>query len=224
MCFSAEASLTASILLSGIGVATLKQARARSQTLFALIPLLFAIQQFCEGILWFALDHGLHPVWWSRFAEYTFLFFAFLTWPIIFPLALWKMEESPSRRLWLLFCLGVGILFVAGNLIAIQGHILSVIVINHSLQYGAYKTSSMALDYGIKSVYLLATVVPCFISSYPKIWFFGLCTACAFVLAEFFYKATFSSVWCFFAAIVSSMIFALLRNYNPCIPKNQKRW
>lgn len=223
MCFSTEASFTASILLGGIGIATLKQTRSRAQTLFALIPFLFAIQQFCEGVLWMALNQGLHPVWWSRFAEYTFLFFAFLTWPIIFPLAFWSMEESPSRRLALLFCLGMGALFVAGHLIAIQGHALSVTIINHSLQYGAYKTSSVALDYGIKAIYLLATVVPCFVSTYPKAWFFGLCTAFAFVVAQFFYEATFSSVWCFFAAIVSSMIFALLRNYNP-LPKNQKRW
>ncbi len=45
MCFSASASFIAGTSLCAIGVATVKRAEARSELPFAMIPLLFGIQQ-----------------------------------------------------------------------------------------------------------------------------------------------------------------------------------
>jgi hypothetical protein len=56
MCFSATASFGASVVLGTIGVATLTKVKERAQVPFAIIPIMFAVQQFTEGILWIGLS------------------------------------------------------------------------------------------------------------------------------------------------------------------------
>jgi hypothetical protein len=52
MCFSASASFIAGGSLSAVGVATLKQTKARTELPLAMIPLLFGVQQLTEGVIW----------------------------------------------------------------------------------------------------------------------------------------------------------------------------
>ena len=55
MCFSATASFSAGALLLGIGTLTLRSAlatRQRHALPFAAIPMLFAMQQLIEGVIW----------------------------------------------------------------------------------------------------------------------------------------------------------------------------
>ena len=52
MCFSASASFIAGTSLSAVGVAALKRTEARTERPFAMIPMLFGIQQMTEGIIW----------------------------------------------------------------------------------------------------------------------------------------------------------------------------
>ena len=61
MCFSATASFVAGTSLSVIGVATLKHVKRKTEIPFAMIPLLFGIQQLTEGVIWltFANDAPL---------------------------------------------------------------------------------------------------------------------------------------------------------------------
>ena len=51
MCFSATASFISGTTLCVIGVATLKQTKGSAEVPFALIPLLFGIQQLIEGVI-----------------------------------------------------------------------------------------------------------------------------------------------------------------------------
>jgi hypothetical protein len=52
MCFSATASFSAGTVLLGLGALTLKLVRHPRELMFAAIPLLFAIQQWTEGVIW----------------------------------------------------------------------------------------------------------------------------------------------------------------------------
>ena len=73
MCFSAPASFIASgglAVLGGVSFVTAK----KEDKILAAIPILFAIQQFCEGIQWIYLNSGSS----SLIAGYLFLFFAFI--------------------------------------------------------------------------------------------------------------------------------------------------
>lgn len=71
MCFSAISSFSASIIIGGIGVSTVKKTTAKKDTIFASIPIIFAIQQFCEGFIWLSISN-------LSFAEFqTFFTYAF---------------------------------------------------------------------------------------------------------------------------------------------------
>ena len=51
MCFSAPASFIAGTALSAIGLVALRNTRKRTEVPFAMIPLLFGIQQLIEGVI-----------------------------------------------------------------------------------------------------------------------------------------------------------------------------
>ena len=50
MCFSALASFTAAVFLGIVGVVGLMKAQ-RNEKMVAFIPLIFAVQQVCEGLV-----------------------------------------------------------------------------------------------------------------------------------------------------------------------------
>ena len=57
MCFSATASFSAGAVLLGLGTLALKTASRPRELPFAAIPLLFAIQQLSEGVIWLTFRH-----------------------------------------------------------------------------------------------------------------------------------------------------------------------
>ncbi|WP_074903317.1 DUF6629 family protein [Nitrosomonas communis] len=61
MCFSAGASFIASGALSIISVSAIRKVKNRKDIFIAFIPLIFAFQQFTEGLLWVALGNGEMP-------------------------------------------------------------------------------------------------------------------------------------------------------------------
>src|SRR5262245_59670977 len=126
MCFSAEASFTAAALLSVIGFAAVSETKRRKEIFLALLPLVFALQQFSEGVLWVALEHGFYPSLWSQIAGGVFLFVAFVTWPVWLPLSLYLIEKEGWRKRVILATLMAGILFAIGNLVAVAHYPLTV--------------------------------------------------------------------------------------------------
>src|SRR5438034_1173375 len=60
MCFSATGSFGLSGVLGGAGVAALTRNSSPRRALFAALPLLFALQQVIEGVVWLAFHS--HPV------------------------------------------------------------------------------------------------------------------------------------------------------------------
>ena len=80
MCFSASASFIASGGLAALGGVSFVSAKKKDKVL-AVIPIMFSIQQFCEGIQWLYLNSGSS----SPVFGYLFLLFAFILWPIYVP-------------------------------------------------------------------------------------------------------------------------------------------
>jgi len=90
MCFSATASFVTGVSLSALGVATLKKAQRKVGVPFAMIPLLFGVQQIIEGMLWlsFRFDAPLLNV----ITTYAFTLFSHVLWPIFVPFAIGLVE------------------------------------------------------------------------------------------------------------------------------------
>ena len=100
MCFSATASFSAGALLLGIGTLTLRSARATRQPralLFAAIPMLFAIQQLIEGVIWLTFTDELPRL--NAVMTHAYSFFSHVLWPVVVPLAVVLMEPNRWRRL-----------------------------------------------------------------------------------------------------------------------------
>jgi len=92
MCFSANASFGAGVILTVIGVASIKKCHHPYMLLFASIPLLFGIQQIAEGILWVTLPQP-DNVNIKKAAKYSYLVFAQVLWPIWVPISIMLMEK-----------------------------------------------------------------------------------------------------------------------------------
>ena len=108
MCFSATASFVAGTALSGLGVATLRATRRRSETAFAAIPLMFGLQQMVEGVLWLSFRFDAPQL--NQAMTYLFSMFSHVLWPIFVPFAIGLVETVTWRRSVIWGFQGVGLL------------------------------------------------------------------------------------------------------------------
>jgi len=212
MCFSTEASFSASAVLGAMGCVMIKNCSTRSQLLLASIPFLFAIQQLSEGLLWMQLGDQNQSPHTLLNAQRVFLSFAFLIWPIWIPLSLGIIEKVSWRK-WLIFVdLACGIALSLVNLSFALQQEVSVKIINHSIQYFGHIPPQTL-------IYPAIVLVPCFISSLKNMWMFGVLVGAGYLVAQYFYETTFVSVWCFFAAIVSLFIYKILKDNQTVVVK-----
>ncbi len=199
MCFSAPASFVAGAALTATGVITTRAAKRRERA-FASIPLLFGIQQLLDGIAWIAIGKSVTA---TSFAAYGYAFFAYMLWPVLVPFAVLQLEPDKGRRKLLTVILVIGLLTALYALVLMLSGPVTARTLNSCIRYDT------AIPYWLPMLipYMLATVGSCLVSSRRFINWFGLVVLIASGIAGWFYFATFSSVWCFFAAILSGMIY-----------------
>lgn len=212
MCFSAEASFAGAAVLTLTGIFTLRLGLNKKQIMLALIPFLFAFQQFNEGWLWILLPQSMDSIA-VVIAKYSFLFVALAVWPSWIPISLLTFEDKPWNKRVLAIFSGIGSLYS----LQMVGYLLywffskdvSIEMLNHHIQY-EYRLYPYENLYGIG--YLICTLLPSFFSSHKGIKILGCLNLATFLIAMYVYEAYFVSVWCFFAAWVSIGIYFVLRN------------
>lgn len=208
MCFSATASFGASGVLLVIGTASIIKAVGIRQLPFAVVPLLFAVQQFTEGFLWLAAEEQ-SPGNKDILAQ-TYVFFAQVLWPVWIPIAFLWLEKEVKRKLMLKGLIGAG--FLVGGYLAycLFTYEVKAEITGHHIKY--------ILDYprplrGYGNVlYGLATVVPAFVSGVRGMKIFGLLIVMAYMVSFFYFWDVLISVWCYFAALISISIWYLIPN------------
>jgi len=97
MCFSAGASFAGGVIISGIGVLTVREIHKPSQLVFACIPLFFGVQQIMEGCVWLALRNS-DFISIQKIATYCFLVMAQVLWPTLIPVSVLLMEKNKKER------------------------------------------------------------------------------------------------------------------------------
>lgn len=205
MCFSTEASFTAAVSLGAIGILTFKKTSSPNQYFLASIPLLFALQQLSEGLIWLHLREGVGPEGLLTFSKYYFLTFAFLVWPIWLPLAFASLEPIKWRRSLLFVNLLFGFILSLLNFTYALQEGVTVKIVNHSIQYIGNIPSQEIL-------YPLIVILPMFLSSVKDVWIYGVFVFAGLLVANYYYIETSTSVWCFFAAVVSLFIYKIVSN------------
>ena len=208
MCFSAEASFASgAVLLATGGVATAYSIRRRDWRFvpFALMPVAFGLQQLTEGVVWRGLHRERADL--IRPAALAFLFFALAWWPVWMPLAVSVSSAGWVRRTALAF-LVVGVMLaglLAGPVLADPDRYLVVRVIEHHIRYDidAIPIFQALPKDPVKFVYLLAVGIPLFLYRDRRVKLFGVLLAGAAVITKVLADYAFTSVWCFFAALLA---------------------
>jgi len=185
-----------------MGAATLREAKTRSRAPLAAMPLLFGIQQAVEGVVW--ISSGLPRL--QLAAAFVYVLFSHVLWPFYVPLAVGAIEP-PGRSKTALKCF-----LVAGTALSLW--LAAYIVrgpVTASLASGCvvYRMVLPPIPYGL-AAYVFVTVFACLISSHKFIRVLGLAMMGALAIALWAYLEAFYSVWCFFAAILSAIIFVHL--------------
>lgn len=199
MCFSAGASFIVGGALGATGVYTLSKAKKKTELPFASIPLLFGIQQAIEGVIWISFGSPLI----NTVMIYAYSIFSHVLWPIYVPLSVVLLETVPWRKKVLLVFLLMGIVVSTYLLYFLLTLPLSAQVVNRSIVY----ISPHFYVIPMLILYFSSTCISSLFSSHKIINMFGIAALLSAAIAYKFYATSFISVWCFFAAILSSLIF-----------------
>ena len=205
MCFSASASFVAGAALSAAGVVTLRMTSRKAEIPFAMIPLLFGLQQLTEGLIWLSFrNESMLPN-----ATLTFIYslFSHVLWPIYIPFAVGLLETVPLRRKAVAACQ------IAGTAVGLYllYFIVQFPVTSRVLEKHIAYDSPHFYIVAVMLLYLTATCASSLFSSSRIIQVFGALSLATFMAAYAIHVATFFSVWCFFAAILSFIIYYYFR-------------
>lgn len=203
MCFSATASFAAAGGLALVGAASLAQRPSPRMTALAATPLLFAVHQAIEGVIWLDVGAGAP----SQAMIKLWVFIAEVFWPTFVPLAVLLLTRGRRRRQGLAALLATGVIVSGYFLIILLRNDFSVSVVNHSLRYVPAEPAA----HNLPGLYLLATVAPLLIARERFVLAFGLAVLAGAVVTELFFSYAGPSVWCFFAAIASVCAYLALR-------------
>jgi Family of unknown function (DUF6629) len=205
MCFSATASFSAAAVIGSIGIVTLRAAGARPDRgilAFAAFPLLFALQQVVEGLLWLDLarpDPGaLRSILVHGFQGYAEVF-----WPTFAPLAALLIEPERRRRILIALCLAIGV--------ALSLYLLTMMILHpyqasigsrHIIYRNGYQYPT-----GIEAPYVVATTLSLLFSSHKRVQLLALIILIGFAVAYVSFHQAYISMWCFFAAVASVLVY-----------------
>jgi len=204
MCFSATASFAATCVLAVAGAATLAERPPLRLLPFALTPMIFAAHQAIEGFIWLDVAAGNAP---APALVAAWVFIAKTFWPAWTPFMVFAMERGAHRRLGLVALLATGFT-TAGVLLYVQ--IVSpytVEVASHHLNYVTAHPLSRALI----GLYVLSTIAPLLLSKARLVELFGVIVLGGSIATEIFFAYANASVWCFFAALASVVVYFAVR-------------
>lgn len=204
MCFSATASFTSGIILIVAGIFTLLQVKSKSSIPFASIPLIFGIQQIIEGMVWISFNSSI----FHSIVVNLFVFIAYVFWPIYVPITILLLEKNVLRK---------KILWVISLIWAIIGIYLFIHIL-YSWVTSSIVSNSICYQVPITypfvsfSIYFLSVCSWILVSSSQKIRIFWTTVLISFFIAHIFYPETSFSVWCFFSAVFSIIIYIHMKD------------
>ena len=213
MCFSREASFVLAGTLVVAGTYCVRKAARvdRSYLPLAVIPVVFAVQQFCEGWVWTGIARGDPAL--TRIAALSYLLFALLFWPMWIPYSMLLVERSPRTRLLLRAMTAIGLAIGLGLLVpaVVEPSSMVVQVSRHSLHYNIADAVVFQAFPGElwQALYLLVVSAPLFVSSEHKMLHVGLAVILSAAVTHVFFEHAFASVWCFLAAALSVYLCVL---------------
>lgn len=174
------------------------------------MPLFFAFQQFSEGLVWVTIPRKDYADL-QAIATYVFLVIAQVIWPILVPLSVLLLETNRTRKkiLWSLFIVGVIVSFYyLHGLVVHHAHAeINYMHINYKYKRNFQNPSSIIPT----ALYLMVTLAPFFVASLKRAYIIGIIFCLSAVISVGLFTECLISIWCFFAAAVSFMIYYTIR-------------
>jgi len=218
MCFSAPASLAASGVLGVSGIGILRMPKKKSEIPLSLFPIIFAMHQLIEGILWLSIT-GVISGTYKTGAIYAYAFIAFVFWPIFVPFSMYLIEPGRLRRKIIILCQIIGLYIGISFLIGILRGTVDAIVVSHSISYQISPAPPMSL-----APYLIAVAIPFLVASNKRLIVLGIALLIACGTAAYMACSnTFPSLWCFYSAILSLIIYLYFRYQAKAAVKNNAK-
>jgi hypothetical protein len=205
MCFSASASFTASGVLTVIGVGSVAQTKTKRGLMYAAVPLVFAVQQLIEGFEWLAPVGSAASV----ALAYGFLFFAVILWPTYVPIAVYLIEPRKDKKQVLMTFIVLGSII---SVYAIVNFLLIPPSATNTLCCHVIYSFKMPLKFAVGGAYAVATCGSLLLSSRHWVKIMGVVSALSLIVAYFYTAVSFVSVWCYFAALLSTLVFVHVRS------------
>ncbi len=209
MCFSATASFSASVVLTAIGIVSIKQVTHKSQIVFACIPLFFAAQQFIEGLVWVSFAVPFNATL-NLYATYGFIIFSQLVWPIWVPLAMVMVENKGRRYKIQMLFVAIGLTEALYQVYAVLTYPVQSVITGHHIYYELKEPVSI-LKYIEPAFYIIAIIISPFFTSIKKMWILGVAIFLSCLITVIFYQHYTVSVWCFFASAISISVYFIMR-------------
>jgi hypothetical protein len=211
MCFSPAASFTAAAVLSVAGIAALRISTTGPQRVLSGIPLLFALQQVTEGVLWMSLaDPSLGHL--APWAMYGFLLFAQVIWPVYVPFSMFVFEQVAARKKLIGMLMAAGLLFGAYSAWCLYAWPVSAEIEAHHIRYNLGYALSQKWYYGL--LYFIPTILAPLAASDKKLHWLGYLFLGSYIVARVLFHFYVISVWCFFGAIISIAVLLIIVRQN----------
>ena len=209
MCFSTGASFIGGFAIVAIGAVTLHAVHKPTQIIFASIPFFFGIQQIAEGFVWLALQNADYATFLKP-ATYIFLIMAEVFWPFMTPLAVLLMEKNKKRRKILKLLLFMGIAVSVYFFVCLLMFKVTPEISGYHIQYKDGFPEPLRLFVFV--IYLVASITPLFVSTIKRAYMLGILMFLSCLVSIIFFTQYLTSVWCFFGALISMVIYWILRD------------
>ena len=211
MCFSPTGDLVGGSVVVAIGIDTCLHVRGRPEYIaIAALPVVLGLHQIDETIVWWWLQGHVSSAW-GHPAMWIYLFFALVVLPTLVPTLFFFVEPvGPRRRRIVPF----GVLGLA-----VSAVLLEAMLVGHpSAHLGTYHlVYSIGLRHGIAIIglYIVATCGPLLVSGFRAVVWFGVANLVAVIVLVLLCASGFTSLWCFYAALLSGAIALHLRYAKP---------
>lgn len=181
------------------------------------MPVLFAVQQAAEGVVWLTIgDPQSTRV--HQLGAWAFLGFAFVVWPAYAPASLYAAERDPDRRRILrVIALWGAVLAASAPLLLARWHPVATVV-EHSIRYAPIGTENSVLNGLLLLAYVVPTVAPFLVSSTTMARTLGGAFVVSLIITVVVERNALTSVWCFFAALLSALILAAVAREQAGLP------
>lgn len=213
MCFSAIASFTASALLipTGLYCRHIAQHRDRRYQSLATIPLLFGIQQACEGGVWLGLQHNVPNL--SQISALLFLAFSHGCWLVWVPWAIAQYEPHPVKQRLCYSLLAIGALFALSLQLPFWStpHTFAPKIVRGAIDYQTvlWWDAWISRDW-LHLIYACMVVAPFILTGNPTLQGFAALIAVSAGITHLTTHYAFVSIWCFWAALISLSLGGIL--------------